>query len=264
MQLSNSSNPFPLLTSLTQYRSLRQFCRSVASALALPFALVTCAAAQNSVTVAWNANTEPDIAGYVVYLGTTSSVYPTILDVGKVTSRILPGLSPGTVYFCAVQAYNSSGLVSALSNEISFTLLASTVAFNSWASAGGLAGGDAAPSATPFHDGVQNLLKFAFNMNPAGPDARTLVKGTGAAGLPAFTLDQSGPQPLFTVEFLRRIGSGLVYTPKNSTNFSTYETMSGTTNVTNINANWERVIVKKTVSTSTTPRLFGRVEVTMP
>jgi hypothetical protein len=263
MQLAISSNQLPLLTFPTKHRPLRRFCLGVAFTLALPLALTAPAAAQSSVSVAWNANPEPDIAGYVVFLGTTSSVYPTIQDVGKITSHVLTGLSPGTTYFCALKAYDSSGLMSALSNEISFTLQSTADLFNSWASAGGLIGTAAAPSATPFHDGVQNTLKFAFNMNPAASDARTLVQGTGTAGLPAFTMNGSDPRT-FTVEFLRRKGSGLVYTPKNSTNLGTFVPMTGISTVTDIDANWERVIIRKSIDTAIIPRLFGIVEVTIP
>lgn len=248
----------------TSFGSLLRRCLGVGLTLALPFALAATADAQTSVTVAWNPNPETDIAGYIVYLGTSAGVYPTIKDVGSETSHVLSGLSSGTVYYCAVQAYNLDGLTSELSSAITFTPGSGTVSFNSWASDNGLTGTSAVPSAIPFHDGVPNLAKFAFNMNATGPDTRTLVKGTGTVGLPAFTLDRSGAQPLFTVEYLRRVGSGLVYSPQYSSNFTSYEAMTGTTTVTSINANWDRVIVQKPVSTATTPKLFGRVEVSMP
>jgi hypothetical protein len=232
--------------------------------LLIPYALALAAAAQDSVSVAWGGNPEPDIAGYVIYLGTSSGVvsgvYPTIEDVGNSTSRVFSGLSPESTYYCAVQAYNAAGQMSVLSDEITFTLQEGNVLFSAWASAGSLSGAAAAPTAIPFHDGVPNCLKFAFNMNPGGPDVRTLVRGTGTAGLPAFSL--SGSE--FTVEFLRRKNSGLVYRPKISTNLGIYQPMTETPTVTDINATWERVVVRKGVNTAVTPRLFGTVEVTMP
>lgn len=232
--------------------------------LLIPFALASSAGAQNSTSLAWEANPEPDIAGYVIYLGTSSGtvsgVYPTIQDVGNSNGHLLSGLSSGTVYYCAVQAYNTAGQVSGLSQEVSFTLEVPVGSFDSWATAGGLNGAAAAASAMPFHDGVPNLLKFAFNMNPGAADVRTLVKGSGLVGLPAFTLN--GGQ--FTVEFLRRKNSGLIYNPKFSTNLGIYQPMTETPTVTGIDATWERVVVRKNVNTATTPRLFGAVEVTMP
>ena len=232
--------------------------------LFIPFALASSAGAQNSASLSWEANPEPDIAGYVLYLGTSSGamsgVYPMIQDVGNSNGHVFSGLSSGTVYYCAVQAYNTAGQVSALSQEISFTPGVPAGSFDSWAAAGNLSGAAAAASAMPFHDGVPNLLKFAFNMNPGAADVRTLVKGTGTVGLPAVTMNGGE----FTVEFLRRKNSGLVYNPKFSTNLGIYQPMTETPTVTGINATWERVVVRKNVNTATTPRLFGAVEVTMP
>ena len=116
----------------------------------------------------------------------------------------------------------------------------------------------------PFHDGVPNLLKYAFNMNAAGPDTRTLARGTGTAGLPVYALDQSSSSPVLTIEFLQRKGSGLVYTPKSSTDLGVFVPMTETPVVTSIDATWERVTIQKTVNTLSTPRLFGIVEVTIP
>lgn len=240
-------------------KTLRQLILG-AFVILFPVFLGPSASAQNSVTVEWQRNPEPDIAGYVVYLGTTSGVYSTIQDVGNISSWELGDLSTGTVHYCAVQAYNAAGLVSALSSEISFSISATAVLLNSWAASGGLSGAAAVASAMPFADGVRNLLKFAFNMNPSGPDVRTLVKGTGTAGLPAITLNGSE----FTIEYLRRKDSGLIYRPKFSTNLGVYQEMTETPVVTPVNAAWERVVIKKAVNTAGTPRLFGTVEVTMP
>lgn len=241
---------------------------SVVFSLLVLCALATSARAQDSVLVGWTANPEPDIAGYIVYRGTTSGVttgtYATVQDVGNVTTYESSGLSTGVVYYFALQAYNMDGLMSELSDEITVTLEEVNALFAAWASAGNLSGFDATPSAIPFGDGVSNTLKFAFNMNPGAADVRTLVKGAGTAGLPVISLDGSGPQQQFTVEFLRRKDSGLVYQPKISTDFGAYELMTEVPTVTDIDATWERVVIKKTVDTSTTPRLFGTVEVTMP
>jgi hypothetical protein len=63
--------------------------------------------AQTVITLAWDANTEPDLAGYQVSYGTQSGVYSTIVDVGNVTSRSFT-LTSGVVYYFAVKAYNSA------------------------------------------------------------------------------------------------------------------------------------------------------------
>ena len=67
-------------------------------------------------TATWNANTEPDLAGYKLSYGTQPGVHPTIIDVGKVTSyQFNP--PPGR-YYVVVQAYNTSGELSDKSAEV--------------------------------------------------------------------------------------------------------------------------------------------------
>jgi hypothetical protein len=74
-----------------------------------------------SVTVAWDANAEPDLAGYKVHYGLASLAYTTHIDVGKTVSRTLDGLAAGTRYYFAVTAYDGYGNESGYSSEISAT-----------------------------------------------------------------------------------------------------------------------------------------------
>ena len=65
--------------------------------------------AATTITLQWDANTEPDVLGYVVRYGTQSGVYATEVDVGKTTSWSVPLGTPGTTtYYFVVQAYNST------------------------------------------------------------------------------------------------------------------------------------------------------------
>lgn len=80
--------------------------------------------AQTTLTAKWNPNPEPDIAGYKVHLGTTSGSYTVVVDVVDGTSVVLTGLAPSTTYYCAVQAYNTSGMTSEMSDEASGTTAA--------------------------------------------------------------------------------------------------------------------------------------------
>jgi hypothetical protein len=73
-----------------------------------------------AVTLVWNANTEPDLAGYNIYYGVMSATYTNKLSVGLVTTNILSGLAPGVTFFCAVTAFNTSDAESEFSNEISW------------------------------------------------------------------------------------------------------------------------------------------------
>jgi hypothetical protein len=70
-------------------------------------------------TLAWDANTESDVAGYRVYYGTRPGQYGPAIDVGKVTKYTVNGLDQSLNYYFAVQAYSSAGLSSALSSEVS-------------------------------------------------------------------------------------------------------------------------------------------------
>lgn len=67
----------------------------------------------------WYASTSTNVTGYNVYVGTSSGVYGSPLNVGNLTSYVLTNLSVGSTYYFAVTAYNSSGIESAFSNEVS-------------------------------------------------------------------------------------------------------------------------------------------------
>jgi hypothetical protein len=129
-----------------------------------------------------------------------------------------------------------------------------------------LSGADAEPDAIPFDDGTENLLKYAFNMNLSGADSRTMILG-GSGGLPAFRALPNGATSVFRFEFVRRKYSGLTYTPLKSSTLigvAAWEGLTDVPAVTSINDDWERVIYEEPYDATTTPRLFGRVEVELP
>jgi hypothetical protein len=72
----------------------------------------------SQVKLAWDPNTEPNIAGYRVYIGTASGVYSAPVDVGNITNYTATGLQPGTSYFISVTAYDQSAIESGFSNEV--------------------------------------------------------------------------------------------------------------------------------------------------
>jgi len=72
-----------------------------------------------TISLAWDANTESDLAGYKVYYGTASGSYGAPISVGKVTSYQLGGLTPGQTYFITLTAYDTAGYESGFSNEVS-------------------------------------------------------------------------------------------------------------------------------------------------
>ena len=54
--------------------------------------------AASELTLAWDPNTEPDLAGYNLYYGTQSGAYDFVIDVGNITQYTLAGLSPDTTH----------------------------------------------------------------------------------------------------------------------------------------------------------------------
>ena len=99
--------------------------------LLLFFLLIFFASSQGyalDVTFEWDANTEPDLAGYRLYYKTGSSGAPydgtgategnSPTDAGNVTTYTLQGLTDGIDYFFVVTAYDTEGLESDYSNEV--------------------------------------------------------------------------------------------------------------------------------------------------
>jgi fibronectin type 3 domain-containing protein len=89
------------------------------TAKTVPVTLTTTAAGTGSATLTWNANTEPELAGYKIYVGTQSGVYASPITLGKVTSYLATSLAGGTTYFFSVTAYNSAGNESLHAPEVS-------------------------------------------------------------------------------------------------------------------------------------------------
>ncbi len=76
------------------------------------------AAAEGTITVAWDPNSEPDVVGYVIEHGESPELFTSEVDVGDQTTYTLSGLVPGGTYYIVVRAYNESGLQSARSAEV--------------------------------------------------------------------------------------------------------------------------------------------------
>ena len=88
----------------------------------IAFCLQPLHAAAADVTLAWDANTEPDLEGYVVHYGTASRNYPHRFDVGNQNRHTVNGLNEGSIYYFAVTAYDTSGNESAYSTELVYAV----------------------------------------------------------------------------------------------------------------------------------------------
>jgi PKD repeat protein len=69
--------------------------------------------------LAWDANTDPAVAGYMVYYGQVSGGYTSKVDVGNTTNKSISGLLDGKTYYYAVTAYDINRVESDYSNEAS-------------------------------------------------------------------------------------------------------------------------------------------------
>lgn len=88
----------------------------------LSAALASSAFALGSVTLAWDASPDNNVAGYRLFYGAGSGVYNKAVDVGNQTRATIPQLVEGGTYYIVVTAYNSSAIQSTPSNEIGVTV----------------------------------------------------------------------------------------------------------------------------------------------
>ncbi len=86
-----------------------------------------CAAAQ-SITLAWDASPDANVAGYKLYCRAQAGAYTNGNNVGKTTTVSVSNLIEGTTYVFAASAYNALGIESSLSPEVSYTALVAPVA----------------------------------------------------------------------------------------------------------------------------------------
>lgn len=90
--------------------------------------LLSVIARAETVTLAWDPNTETDLAGYRLHYGTASRSYTQRVDAGNVTQYTFPNLLAGQTYYFAATAYNTAGNESGYSAEVSHTIAAANQA----------------------------------------------------------------------------------------------------------------------------------------
>lgn len=84
--------------------------------LTVLFTASTARAASRS--IGWDTSPESSVTGYVLSYGTKSGVYSVQIDVGNATLRQLTGLTDGMTYYVIVQAYTTTRVMSAPSQEL--------------------------------------------------------------------------------------------------------------------------------------------------
>src|SRR5918993_1924344 len=75
-----------------------------------------------TVTLAWDPNSEVDLAGYTVLFGTQSGRYDRVIEVGKTTMWTFREAEVNKTYYFVVQAVNTSGVRSEFSQEVQTTV----------------------------------------------------------------------------------------------------------------------------------------------
>jgi hypothetical protein len=95
-------------------------------AVLIIFVLAASARGQSSVNLAWDASPGGSIGGYRLYDGAASRTYTNVIDVGNVTTQAVTNLAIGVTYFFAITAYDTNGLESDYSSEVSYTVPPST------------------------------------------------------------------------------------------------------------------------------------------
>jgi len=108
--------------------SVRSFPSILLVFLLLLAAFAAGAKGAQSVTLAWDSNPEPDIAGYRLYYGKTSQSYRQYVETSA-TQATASNLVEGTTYFFAATALNTAGVESAFSSEVSYTVPGKILSF---------------------------------------------------------------------------------------------------------------------------------------
>ncbi len=117
------------------------------------------------VSLAWDPNTDPDLAGYALYYGTSSGSYSSSLSLGNVTTYTVTNLSDGVPYYFALTARNTAGLESGYSNEVSYVPPVSQFTLTATTTGSGSGTVTKSPAGTAFNGGTLVSLTAAANAN---------------------------------------------------------------------------------------------------
>lgn len=179
----------------------------------------------------------------------------------SVTSNAFSRNAPNARAIVKLEHATSFGGLGSMWNGL-LVVSAAQAGFDAEAKAGGLTAASALPSIIPTGDGLTNLVKYAFNLNLARPGHRTMAPG-GFSGLPLFTTVSTGAETGWRVEFVRRKVEGLTYMVMGSNDLLDFDAMPGTSTVTDIDDDWERVVFEADPSPGESGQVYARVEVMM-
>ena len=106
-----------------------------------------------------------DLAGYKLYFGSASRDYTNCMDLGDMTSFTVSNLTSGVTYYFSVRSYNSAGVESDFSEELSWRDMQGLPdGWEIWETA--LFGQEASPGEDCDGDGYSNLEEYISGNNP--------------------------------------------------------------------------------------------------
>jgi hypothetical protein len=184
---------------------LRRLVRALLMAVCF-FGTAGGAGAAVGVSLEWDANTEPEVAGYKLHYGTAQGVYPKSFDAGNSTTATIEELIAGQIYYFVVTAYDGTGTESLPSNEVSFMVpfppkMKFTYLANTTPQDKGAAAISCVPAAASALDGFsvtattlpggsvsiftsEDMQAWTLQGTVANPTGRMLINDMGSLGLP--------------------------------------------------------------------------------
>jgi len=154
------------------------------------------------VTLAWDPNNEPDLAGYKVHYGTSTRTYGVSYDAGNVNSYTISDLQEGTTFYFAATAYDRYGNESDFSEEVVYmaqplnqppVALSTTLTTNqNTVATGSLAASDPDGDDLTFSVVTQGPLG-TVTMTDETTGAYTYMPSVGATGSDSFTFQVRDP-----------------------------------------------------------------------
>ena len=206
-----------------------------------------------SITLAWDANRESVVTGYIVLVGTASGRTEQEFNVGLKTSWTFASATPGSTYFFRVQAYTATGVRSVPSSEVSGSAGTTATAAPPFGSfdtpANNTQGVTGSLAVTGWALDDRGVTRVRIARGPVGGEAAgtlvfvgdaSLVPGARpdiAAKYPAFVQrDRAGWGYLLLSNFLPNLGNGTVTLYAYADDADGHSTLLGTKTITCANA----------------------------